>query len=145
MINLKDLENILNKALEKETPESLYFFVKSNHIRELINAINEFENLKKNWDGYGGSKISKGVRKNAVSFVEYIPKVYYSEIWDIEVSPNPNSTITIYIWLKNKHNIEADIGINTMSVIIGIDGIYKGFSKVKINRNHIETIFKLAL
>lgn len=127
------------------TPESLYFYVKSKHIKQLLNEISEFENLKKDWDGYGGSKISKGVRENAISFIKYVPKIYWDVVEDIDVSPNPNSTITIYIWLKNKHTIEADIGINTMSVIIDIDGMYKGFSKVKINRDYIETIFKLAL
>lgn len=77
----------------------------------LLKELQDYKNLKKNWDGYNALPISKKVISNTISIIELLSSKVLKE-WVI--FPNTNGTILFTIKKKKLHS-SFNIGIQDYS------------------------------
>ncbi len=72
--------------------------------------INDIENLKPNWDGYGASPI----HPDAIEHARTLHAALIRDGHEVDVTPNPNGTVTLeWAWKFRTYTIE--IGKTLMS------------------------------
>lgn len=93
---------------------------KSDDFKEDITAqIQEFGQLKNNWDGYGSVMVSSKCLANCLSFTQHLIK----ESLFFAVYPNPNGTISFEWEDDNDNTASIEIGETFMSYYIEKEGI----------------------
>lgn len=105
-----------------------------------FNDLQEYQGLKKNWDGYNALPINKKVILNTFSIIESLPSKILKE-W--VMFPSNNGTILFTIKRKTKHS-SFNIGVKDYSYFATIDGEdQEGIEKFNIN-SFVENIIRIT-
>jgi hypothetical protein len=85
---------------------------------DIIDKINALSDLQENWDGFGAEKIESKIINNTKKVLTNLSDNIFSYLYDIDVYPNTNGTITLDFKSISNDLLSIEIGQENISGFI---------------------------